>query len=281
MQTGVYLSTVLLIFTTLVSFYGVKLLMDVAKDLKFEGGKIEDLCTQACGTFTLIARPRHREADFDIVDRNADVGLHRLDCLHGGLLGSCGLQPWGGQSVRATEDVHAGVLHHIDTHRHDREPLMFFLRFSFRHNRDHDFRYASLLNQVFTISYYDIGFIFSGVLPEGGPIRLNEYSEVASFIGIGLFSMEVASHYSQGIGMVFPLRQEMNNPEKFSRLYPRVIFLVFMICFLFASISYIVSGLTDAQAIGNMVRDVIFYSFGPKFTFLFVLEILYSIVASF
>jgi hypothetical protein len=123
--------------------------------------------------------------------------------------------------------------------------------------------------------------IFSGVAPAGGPIRLNEYSQVASFIGIALFSMEVGCGNCEGIGMVFPLRQEMNHGDKFARLYPRVIFLVFIICFLFASLSYLVGCLSDAQGIGNHVREVIFYSFDPKFTFLFVLEILYSVVASF
>lgn len=46
---GLWLSVVLLSFTTWISYYGVALFLDIAEDLGFNGPKVEDLSKLAGG----------------------------------------------------------------------------------------------------------------------------------------------------------------------------------------------------------------------------------------
>lgn len=49
-QGGLWLSVILLTFTTWISYYGVALFLDIAEDLGFNGPKVEDLSKLAGGS---------------------------------------------------------------------------------------------------------------------------------------------------------------------------------------------------------------------------------------
>ena len=75
----------------------------------------------------------------------------------------------------------------------------------------------------------------------------------------------------EGIGLVFPLRSSIKKTEQFKSVFNGVLGIVLIICLLFGSMSY--------TAFGVNTPEIIFLAFGPKYEYLFFLELLYATVS--
>jgi hypothetical protein len=85
-KSGLWLSIVLLCFTTWISYYGVALFLDIADDLSFNGAKVEDLSKLAGGRF-FLTRENLRKAHLDFGRGQPRFSGYCQRCIHNRVLG--------------------------------------------------------------------------------------------------------------------------------------------------------------------------------------------------
>lgn len=88
------------------------------------------------------------------------------------------------------------------------------------------------------------------------------FLNITDYIGVSLYAMG-------GIGMVFPIRNAMANPDKYMSTVTTSFSFISLMCLMFQVLPYL--------AIGVSAKTVIFYNFGKEESLIFILEVLYAI----
>jgi len=82
------------------------------------------------------------------------------------------------------------------------------------------------------------------------------------FFGMACFSLE-------GIGLIFPIRGSLKQPDQFTRL--------FVIVASSAVLLYMIFGTVCNLALGNSVMSIVFHNFPKNYTVIFILQFAYAL----